>query len=60
MFVPLMLVSSTFAFSSWPPPGGEGPCSVTKEADVPARMRDGVVLKADVYCPATKELIPAS
>jgi len=58
LFVPLVLVSSTFAFPSWPPPGGEGPCGVTKEADVSARMRDGVILKADVYRPATKELVP--
>jgi putative CocE/NonD family hydrolase len=28
-----------------------GPCSVVKEADVPAKMRDGVTLFADVYRP---------
>src|SRR5271170_3109713 len=58
LLVPLAFISSTFAFPSWPPSGGEGPCTVTKETDVPARMRDGVILKADIYRPATKELVP--
>ncbi len=42
----------------WPPSTGAGPCQVTKQADVPARMRDGVVLKADVYRPAVHEAVP--
>jgi hypothetical protein len=37
---------------------GAGPCAVTKQADVPATMRDGVVLKADVYRPKTDEPVP--
>ena len=54
----VVLTGSAVALPSWPPPGGEGPCAVTKEIDVPARMRDGVILKADVYRPTTKELVP--
>jgi len=42
----------------WPPAGGEGPCRVTKETNVPARMRDGVVLYADVYRPVTPDPVP--
>lgn len=42
----------------WPPAGGEGPCQVTKQANVPARMRDGVVLYADVYRPEIKSPVP--
>src|ERR1700759_4498276 len=30
----------------------KGPCAVSKEVDVPAKMRDGVTLLADVYRPA--------
>jgi putative CocE/NonD family hydrolase len=33
-------------------PDGDAPASVQVEFDVPARMRDGVVLRADVYRPA--------
>jgi uncharacterized protein len=29
----------------------KGPCTVTKQADVPAKMRDGITLLADVYRP---------
>ena len=43
---------------TWPPPGGEGPCRVVKQTNVPARMRDGVVLYADVYRPVTNDLVP--
>src|ERR1700747_3089316 len=44
--------------SSWPPAGGGGPCAVSKQTDVPARMRDGTVLRADVYRPQTSEAVP--
>jgi putative CocE/NonD family hydrolase len=30
----------------------KGPCTVTKQVDVPARMRDGVTLLADIYRPS--------
>lgn len=42
----------------WPPSTGAGPCQVTNQADVPARMRDGTVLNADVYRPAVHEPVP--
>jgi hypothetical protein len=29
----------------------KGPCTVSKQVDVPAKMRDGVTLLADVYSP---------
>jgi uncharacterized protein len=42
----------------WPPSTGRGACAVTKQEDVPARMRDGTTLRADVYRPQTSEQIP--
>lgn len=42
----------------WPPDPGRGPCAVTKQADVPATMRDGTVLRADVYRPKTSDAVP--
>jgi putative CocE/NonD family hydrolase len=33
-------------------------CSVTKQEDVPARMRDGTILRADVYRPKITERVP--
>ena len=44
--------------TSWPPAGGHGPCAVAKQTDVSARMRDGTVLRADVYRPATPQPVP--
>lgn len=35
-----------------------GPCAVTKQSDVPDRMRDGTVLSADVYRPQVSEKVP--
>jgi len=35
-----------------------GTCAVTKETDVPATMRDGTVLRADVYRPRTSDPVP--
>jgi putative CocE/NonD family hydrolase len=43
---------------TWPPADGRGPCTVTKQFDVPARMRDGSILRADVYRPRTSEPVP--
>jgi uncharacterized protein len=55
----LVLISaSPVSAQAWPPSGGEGPCAVTKETNVPARMRDGVVLYADVYRPVTPDPVP--
>jgi uncharacterized protein len=41
-----------------PPDPGRGPCAVTKQADVPATMRDGTILRADVYRPKTSDPVP--
>jgi hypothetical protein len=42
----------------FPAGAGRGPCAVTKETDVPATMRDGTVLRADVYRPRTSDPVP--
>lgn len=43
---------------AWPPDAGRGPCAVTKQENVPATMRDGAVLRADVYRPRTSDDVP--
>ncbi len=43
---------------TWPPAAGRGPCAVVKQPDVPARMRDGTILRADVYRPRTRHAVP--
>ena len=60
-----LLLGATFllahpgaAFAAWPPAGGRGECTVTKTSDVSAKMRDGVMLRADIYRPQTKEKVP--
>lgn len=42
----------------FPAVAGRGPCSVTTEHDVPATMRDGTVLRADVYRPKSADPVP--
>jgi putative CocE/NonD family hydrolase len=42
----------------FPVAAGRGPCSVAKQTDVPATMRDGTVLRADVYRPSTSDPVP--
>ncbi|MFA4084030.1 CocE/NonD family hydrolase [Mycobacteroides salmoniphilum] len=42
--------------TSWPP--ADGPCAVAKKTDVPATMRDGTILRADVYRPKLKDPVP--
>ena len=42
----------------FPSDAGRGPCTVTKQADVPATMRDGTMLRADVYRPNTNGAVP--
>jgi putative CocE/NonD family hydrolase len=42
----------------WPPPHDRGPCAVTEQENVPAPMRDGTILRADVYRPQTKDPVP--
>jgi uncharacterized protein len=44
--------------SHWPPGHGRGPCEVGKQENVPATMRDGTVLRADVYRPRTQDSVP--
>lgn len=50
--------STNTAARPWPPDPGRGPCPVAKQTDVPATMRDGTVLRADVYRPKTSEAVP--
>ncbi len=42
----------------FPSRAGRGPCAVAKQTDVPATMRDGTVLRADVYRPQTRDAVP--
>jgi putative CocE/NonD family hydrolase len=42
----------------FPTHAGRGSCAVTKQSDVPATMRDGTVLRADVYRPRTTDAVP--
>lgn len=44
--------------NAWPPSDGRGPCAVAKQTDVPATMRDGTILRADVYRPKLKDPVP--
>lgn len=46
------------AASLFPSAAGRGPCAVSTERDVPATMRDGTVLRADVYRPQTRDAVP--
>ena len=45
---------------SGPFPAGarRGPCEVAEQRDVPATMRDGTVLRADIYRPRTDDPVP--
>ncbi|NVN11717.1 CocE/NonD family hydrolase [Nguyenibacter vanlangensis] len=42
----------------WPAAAGRGSCHVTKQADVPAKMRDGTILRADIYRPDSTAPVP--
>ena len=44
--------------SLFPAAAGRGPCAVDTQRDVGATMRDGVVLRADVYRPMTADPVP--
>ena len=46
------------ALAAWPPDIGSGPCQVDKTTNVPATMRDGAILRADVYRPHTDKPVP--
>ena len=52
-------LAATAACAAAPrPPSGAGPCTVTKTANVAVPMRDGTVLRADVYRPAAAQSVP--
>ena len=40
------------------PKADRGPCAVDKQTDVPATMRDGTILRADVYRPQSSDPLP--
>lgn len=42
----------------WPPTDGRGSCAVEKQADVATPMRDGTILRADVYRPNSSDPAP--
>ncbi len=54
------LASTQVAYASRHSDGGshEGTCRIEKEVNVPAKMRDGTVLYADVYRPLSSKKLP--
>ncbi|NHN89130.1 CocE/NonD family hydrolase [Acetobacter conturbans] len=44
--------------SAAPSSDGSGSCPVTKKTDVPVKMRDGTILRADIYTPKTSGKVP--
>ncbi|HWE99357.1 MAG TPA: CocE/NonD family hydrolase [Caulobacteraceae bacterium] len=52
------LIAPGAALAAWPPQAGRGACAVEKTPNVAAAMRDGVVLRADVYRPVTDRPVP--
>ncbi|MGH3672022.1 MAG: CocE/NonD family hydrolase, partial [Pseudonocardiaceae bacterium] len=42
----------------WPPTANRGPCAVSRTNNVSVPMRDGTILRADVYRPATPQPVP--
>ena len=59
LFVLFAIVACpTKALAAWPPAEGAGACTVTKTTNVPARMRDGTILRADVYQPKIDKPVP--
>ncbi len=53
-----MILAPGAALAAWPPQEGRGACKVEVRRDVPAVMRDGVALRADIYQPITAEKVP--
>lgn len=54
-----VVLAGTAACTAAPPPSsGAGPCAVTKTANVAVPMRDGTVLRANVYRPAAAGPVP--
>ena len=52
------VVTGSSNASGWPPQNNNGQCSVTKTSDVAVPMRDGTILRADVYRPNTTQKVP--
>ncbi|SHL38653.1 CocE/NonD family hydrolase [Streptomyces yunnanensis] len=52
------LPAASTVSGQWPPDTGRGPCEVRRTTDVGATMRDGTVLRADVYRPLTGDKVP--
>ncbi len=52
------LTVTSCATGGRPAQAGRGPCGVVKQTDVPATMRDGTILRADVYRPQTPDSVP--
>jgi len=54
-----VVLAGTAACAAAPPPSsGAGACTVTKTANVAVPTRDGTVLRADVYRPASSQPVP--
>jgi len=45
-------------WTNFPPSAGRGPCAVVEQPNVAAHMRDGTILRADVYRPRTSQPVP--
>jgi uncharacterized protein len=54
----VLLLSACAVHRGAPPMAGRGPCAVSTQVDVQARMRDGTILRADVYRPRTSRPMP--
>lgn len=52
------LTADSTTRSIWPPPDDAGPCAVTKTSNVAVPMRDGTLLRADIYRPDTTQQVP--
>ncbi|SRR5579884_615699 len=58
LVVAVMLAGAAACAAPAPPFSGAGVCAVTRTTNVAVPMRDGTLLRADVYRPATAEAVP--
>ncbi|GBQ90593.1 CocE/NonD family hydrolase [Asaia krungthepensis] len=58
LFPAIVISVSQAHAASWPSGQGSGQCKVTKRSDVAAKMRDGTILRADIYTPMTDKKVP--
>ncbi|MEO7194661.1 MAG: CocE/NonD family hydrolase [Pseudonocardiaceae bacterium] len=56
--VVVALLSAATSAASCSPPSAAGSCAVTTTANVAVPMRDGTILRADVYRPTTTRAVP--